>query len=254
MNRKLLILDIVLGAGAIYGGFQLHDQWVAAKVRQAEAAHNPVKPAPPPPVAPLPEEHAVIPSGYKGIVDKTLFEPSRNPDVPVDIPPPPPPPPSPPPLPNFHGMMDLGDAEGPIALMTAAGEERQQGVHRGEKIGPFKLLAFNRQEITLDWEGRIIHKRVDEAAEGSGAKSAPRGKGEPIVGNGIIPGQAAPKQAAPAAQSNANLGPGPVLTDTVRACQAFDGTPPGSVVDGYRKELRPSPMGTPQCLWTAVGK
>jgi hypothetical protein len=196
----------------------------------------------------------VVPSGYKGIVDKTLFEPSRNPDVPIDVPPPPPPPPNPPPLPDFHGMMNLGDPEGPIAIMTIAGEQRQQGVHSGEKIGAFKLLSFNRQEITLEWEGRVIHKRADEPGSSTAGRSA-QPKGEPIMTFGIIPGMAAPTPVAqPTPSQNSNLGPGVQMTDTYKACQANDGSPAGTVVDGYRKEIHPTPMGVSQCVWAAVGK
>ena len=35
MNRKLLILDVVLAAVAVYAGFQFRGQWLAAKAREA---------------------------------------------------------------------------------------------------------------------------------------------------------------------------------------------------------------------------
>jgi hypothetical protein len=243
LNRKLLILDVALAAGAICGGFELHSQWAAAKARQAEIVRNSLKPAPPPVVAPLPQEPAVLPSGYKEIAVKTLFDPSRNPDVPVDPPPPPPKPKDPPPLPDFHGMMDLGD--GPFAILSSYGETGQQEVHLGAMIGPFKLVSFSRQEIALEWEGRVIHKRVDEHADHGG--SAPQGGS----GGGIIPGIAGP----PVQEGRkTELGPGQGMTDSIKACQAGDSTPAGAVVDGYRKEVRMTAFGMPQCLWTAVGK
>jgi hypothetical protein len=244
LNRKLVILDVTLAAGAICGGLQFHSQWVAAKARQAEIVRNSVKPAPPPAVAPLPQEPAVLPSGYKEIAVKTLFDPSRNPDVPVDPPPPPAPPKDPPPLPDFHGMMDLGD--GPFAILSPAGELGQQEVHVGGMIGPFKLLAFNRQEITLEWDGREIHKRVDEHPNHGGG--TPQGGG---TGGGIIPGIAPP----PVAEGRkTEMGPGQDLTGSIKACQSGDSSAPGTVVDGYRKEVRITPFGTAQCTWTAVGK
>jgi len=207
---------------------------------------NSLKPAPPPVVAPLPGEPAVLPSGYKEIAVKTLFDPSRNPDVPVDPPPPPPKPKDPPPLPDFHGMMDFGD--GPFAIMSASGEAGQQEVHLGGMIGPFKLVAFSRQEIALEWDGRVIHKRVDEHANHGG--NAPQG-GAGGGGGGIIPGIAP----APLPEVRmTELGPGQEMTDSIKACQPGDSSPAGAVVDGYRKEIRMTALGTPQCHWTAVGK
>ena len=112
-------------------------------------------------------------------------------------------------------------------------------------IGPFKLLAFNRQEITLEWDGREIHKRVDEQVHHGGG-AAQRGGG-----SGIIPGVAPP----PITEGRkTELGPGQEMTDSIKACQSGDSTAAGTVVDGYRKEVRMTPLGTTQCIWTAVGK
>jgi hypothetical protein len=242
LNRKLVILDVVLAASAVYGGTQLHSQWVAAKARQAEIARNSVKPAPPPPMAPLPQGPAVLPSGYKEIAIKTLFDPSRTPDVPVDPPPPPPKPKDPPPLPDFHGMMDFGD--GPFAIMSGHGDPGHQEVHAGEMIGPFKLLAFSRQEISLEWDSRVFHKRVDDQPHSGSA--APVG-----TSGGVIPGVAS----APIEEGRKMaLGPGTGLTDSIKACQPGDSTPAGAVVDGYRKEVKTTVLGTQQCIWTALGR
>jgi hypothetical protein len=43
------------------------------------------------------------------------------------------------------------------------------------------------------------------------------------------------------------------MTDTVKACQAGDTSPEGTVSGGYRKEIHMNPMGS-QCIWRAVGK
>jgi len=148
-------------------------------------------------------------------------------------------------------MMDLGDPEGPIAMLSVSGEDRQLEVHRGAMIGPFKLLSFNRQEITLEWDGRVIHKRVDE--NGDNAKAAPRAQTDPASFSGTIPGVAPPER-PPSTVRNPELGPGVQMTDTIRACQPNDGSPAGAVKDGYRKELTRTLVGASQCLWIAVGK
>ena len=198
MNRKLLILDVVLGAGVIYGGFQLHSR-VGGRPRRGRprCQGRLPKAGPMPAVAPLPQEPAVLPSGYKDIAVNTLFDPSRNPELPVDPPPPPPPPKEPPPLPDFHGMMDFGDPQGPIALITEPDEPGHEEVHAGEMIGEFKLVAFNRQEMTLEWDGRIIHKRLNEG--GSDPTKRKATVVEPAFVNGIIPGRAPQQEEKPRA-------------------------------------------------------
>jgi hypothetical protein len=253
MNRKLLVLDIALGIGVIYGGFQLHSEWAASKARQANTPGTPLKPAPAPNVPPLPTEPAVLPSDYKDVAIKDLFDPSRNPNIPIDAPPPPPPPPPdpvPPPFPSYHGSMDLG--EGPVALLTPDGETRYQEVHIGGMIGPFKLLAFDRQEIQLEWNGHIIHKRASEKSE-----RAAKGKAAAVpqqFTNGVLPGQAQEQLPPPNPNQHNELPPGEQMTDTVRSCQPGDTTPAGTIVDNYRKEVIPSPLGASQCIWRAVGK
>jgi len=252
LNRKLLILDIALGAGVIYGGFQLHSEWAAAKARQARMPGPPPKAAPVAPVPPLKQAPAVLASGFKTVADLDLFDASRNPNIPVEPPPPAPPPAEPPPLPSYHGMMDFGDPQGPIALITEHDAPGHEEVHSGEMIGEFKLVAFDRQEMTLNWQGRVIHKRLNEGgSEPPKVKAAPVGL-EPLPLNGVIPGQA-PQTADQPKPQGTELGPGKEMTDTVKGCQAGDSSAPGTVSDGYRKEANVSPMG-PQCLWRAVGK
>jgi hypothetical protein len=251
LNRKLLILDVVLGASVIYGGFLFHSHWTAANARQATIPGAVPKAAPPPVIGPLPQEPAVLPSGFKDVALKTLFDPSRNPDVIKPAPPPPPPPPVPPALPSFHGTMDFGD--GPFAMMTESGASGYQEVRAGGNIGPFKLVSFNRREFELEWQGQIIHKRVDEP--GDARPTTPAAKTAPVVTNGVIPGMAAETPTpAPAPQQTANLGPGQQVTESVRACQAGDASAPGTVSGGYTKVIKPNPLGSSSCFWTAVGK
>jgi hypothetical protein len=60
----------------------------------------------------------------------------------------------------FHGVLDLGD--GTMAIMS----EGPKGPHRdyqpGDKVGEFKLVAVNNEELVLEWEGQTITKKVDE--------------------------------------------------------------------------------------------
>ena len=64
-------------------------------------------------------------------------------------------------------MVDLGD--GPMAIMS----EGPKGPHRdyqpGDKVGAFKLVAVNNEELVLEWEGQTITKKVDEILDRSTA-------------------------------------------------------------------------------------
>ena len=76
-------------------------------------------------------------------------------------------------LPLFHGVVDLGD--GPMAIMS----EGPKGPHRdyqpGDKVGAFKLVAVNNDELVLEWEGQTITKKVDEILDRSHGRAARAG-------------------------------------------------------------------------------
>jgi hypothetical protein len=187
----------------IYAGIQLHSEWVAAKARQATMPGPAPKPAAVVPPAPLPQQPAVLPSGYRGRVRTICSMPRAIPTIPVDPPPPPPPPKDPPPLPSFHGMMDFGDPQGPVALITENNTPGHEEVHAGEMIGEFKLVAFDRKEMTLEWEGKVLHKRLNEGgSEKARAPARPVAGPAPLELNGVIPGQAPQQQAASSPRGN----------------------------------------------------
>ena len=240
MNRKLLILDVVLAAVAIYAGFQFHGQWLLAKAREA-ATMNQKPPAPPPPqFTPLATAPPVLAAGYAEIAQKLLFDRSRNSTVVVDVPPPPPPKPVPP-LPVYHGMMNIGD--GPAAILSVNAASPQMEIHPGETIGPFKLVDVNSQEIALEWDGKIIHKTVDEILDRAVREVA-------ADGNAPAPG-APPPPVLPVVKSA--LGPGEDTGRGYKTCNVNDNTPDETVVDGYRKVSIATPFGN-ACRWDPVGR
>lgn len=249
MNRRLLALNLLLVAALIYAGFQFHARRVAAQAREAATLSRKVAPLPPPMLAPLPVPQAVTASAYVAVAQKDLFDQSRNPNVPIEIPPPPPPPKDPPPLPYFHGMMNIGD--GPIAIMSKTSSGTQEEVHMGGMIGEFKLLDFNMKEIALEWDGRVIHKRVEDIPKQEGV-AAPRPLADFPGSNGFtpMPGVASPPQPAPRLTE---MGPGADNGNAYRPCQVGDSSPNGAIVDGYRKSVRVNPFGS-ECHWEAVGK
>jgi hypothetical protein len=138
-------------------------------------------------------------------------------------------------LPLFHGVVDFGD--GPMAIMS----EGPKGAHRdyqpGDKVGAFKLVALNNEELVLEWEGKTITKRVDEFIDRSTPAPA-------------AAGQAAAAKAAPVAPpvTTAAAAPGGDLNGGVKACQPGDTSPAGTVSDGMRKVIKPTPFGS-RCYW-----
>lgn len=237
MNRKLLILDCVLAAVLIYAGFQFRRQWQGTKAREAARLHVHVPAAPPPPFTPLAEQPPVLASGYASIADKMLFTPSRNPNVVIEVPPPPPPKPVPP-LPVYHGMMNFGEG-GPIAILSVSAGAPHEAVRPGEMIGQFKLVSVNSEEIVLEWDGKEIHKAVDEIATRMISEDD-----QPAARSAAAP-------AAAAAPAPVRSGPGEDTGRGFKTCDMRDTTPDGAVVGGFRKVTYPTPFGQ-ACRWETV--
>lgn len=236
MNRKLWILNVVLVAIAVYAGFQFRREWRAARGREAATLRVPMHPLPAPRIEARPADPPVMASGYADIAQKMLFDRSRNPTVVVDVPPPPPPKPMPP-LPIYHGIMNLGG--GLMAILSVSKDSVHQFIHPGDPIGQFKLLDVNSEEMTLEWEGQVIHKKVDELA----APPAP------------VESAAAAPAAAPAAPSAppppVKSGPGESTAFGFKTCAVNDGNTPGAVIDGYKKTMHTTPFGE-SCTYEPV--
>ena len=238
MSRKLIALNLVLAAAVAWAGWQLHNEWMAAKARQAALGKAHAAAPAPPPMTPLAAPGALLPTTYKRVATEDLFDPSRNSDVPVEPPPAPPPPPPMPPLPLCHGVMDVG--EGPLAVLSVNKDSPHEALSPGDTIGQFKLLSVNTQEITLEWNGQVIHKSVEELLDRSGA--APAAAPANVV--------AAPP---PPPAVTSSKGPGEATQFGIKTCQPNDSTPEGTVVDGYRKTSRQTPFGN-SCFWEPAGR
>jgi hypothetical protein len=230
-------LNAVLAAVVIYGGVQLRDEYKAAKAREAALRAVRIAPAPAPPFVPLPNDAPVLPSGYKDVAMKFLFHPSRNPDVPVELPPPPPPPPPMPDLPRFHGQMNLGD--GPMALLVEKPGMPEKAIKPGESIGQFKLVDVNTSEITFAWNfnGELARRSLRELADNT------------VAAADVRPSPAPSAPPPPVAKSN--LGPGALTGFGTKECQPNDSTPDGAVVGGFQKKSIATPFGK-SCIWDPV--
>jgi hypothetical protein len=239
MNRKLVLLNVVLAAVVVYGGVQLRDAYKAEKAREAALKAKRIATLPAPTFTPLPKDAPVLPSGYNYVAQKNLFHPSRDPNVPVEVPPPPPPPPPMPDLPKYHGQMNLGD--GPMALLVEKSGMAEKAVKPGDSIGQFKLVDVNTNEITFAWNfnGEIARRSLRELADNSQA-AAPAQENRPAAA-----------AAAPPPPVQAQYGPGEITNFGFKTCVPNDTTPEGTVSGGFRKVVTTTPFGK-SCRWDPV--
>ena len=241
MKRRILLLDAALIGLIAFAGWQARQTWLAAQEREAAKLGVRVKPVSPPPFTPLPPTPPVAATGYAPIAQQTLFDKSRNPNVVIEQPPPPPPKPMPP-LPVYHGQLNVG--AGPTAILSVTGNSAHEAIHPGEQIGQFKLLDVNSDEITFEWEGQTVRKRVDALVDRTAQAPAAADPGagtrteQPVVA-------AAPVPKTP-------TGPGADTGRGFKTCDPNDSTPEGAVVDGFRKVVTPTPFGS-ACRWDPVG-
>jgi len=264
VNRRLLILDLVLVLFAAGLVWLLRERYLEARAHETAVLTKKVPPkavlAPPS----LPVVRASQTAEYADVAQKTLFSKDRNPNVVVEAPKPPPDPPMPP-LPIYHGQMAIGE---PIAILSLPKQAAvQKGYHAGDKVGDFTLIAFDPDKIELEWNGKKVERKPDELAP-----------------KDLVPGAAAnAAQAAPAAQNSAasaaaasdpsgaakavtSLGSGPAASGSgssqpsgmgadigggLRACLPGDDSPTGTVLDGYQKRMTSTMFGS-VCRWEQV--
>jgi hypothetical protein len=240
VNRKILLLNLALLAlaGALF--WLLRTRWLEAEAHQRAifarmAVGRPPLP-PPPAVPPTP----VRPSDYFDVVQKTLFSKDRNPTVVIEVPPPKPEPPVPP-LPVYHGQMAIGD---PVVFLSTPPSVDQKSYRPGEKVGPFDLVSFDREKITLQWNGKTLERKLADIA----AKEPPPQQQQPAAAAAARPAVSlsGPAQTDLSEKKNPALG-----NDTgggFRACVAGDATPAGTVLEGYKKVVSRGMFGE-VCRW-----
>ncbi len=247
MKRHLLLLNLVLLALIVAGGVVLHDRWKAAELRRAEILKASSAAA-----AVKAEElktasEPVRAASYFELVDKMLFSKDRNATVVVEVPKEKPMPS----LPSAYGVMDLG--EGPIAFLSI-GNGGQRGYRIGEKIGEFKLAEATSTDLTFEWEGKTIKKRLEELR--AVAKEAPAAQpASAAARSGSAPTNAPAAPASVNASSNpsekGNSKMGRDVNASSKYCDPSDTSPDGTVVDGYRKVTKRTPFSS-TCIWEKV--
>jgi hypothetical protein len=239
MKRRLLLLNVALALAWIGLTAVLYQRWRAGEARNAEILRR----ASMGPAAKAIElkkeaEAPVRAASYFEAAEKMLFSRDRNPTVIVEAPPPEKKPM--PPLPNAFGVMDLGD--GPVAFLALKGQP-QRGYKVGESVGDFKLAAADARELTFEWEGERVTRKLDDL-RGVAVELTP------------VSAAAPPAQNAPAAPTVAGREAGPPkmgedLSATTKYCAPDDASPEGTVLDGYKKVVRRTPFST-ACFWEKV--
>lgn len=242
MNPRIVYLSAALLALAGLLGWRLRVRYLDAQAHERavlnHAAHP--RPVPPPPPAPVPAP--IAPADYVDVAQKTLFSQDRNPNVviePAPAPPPPPPPPPMPALPVYYGQMSLGD---PVVVLTTSKTPEQKSYRVGDTVGDFKLVAFDRDSITLEWNGKTIERNLHDLA--------PKEPQPQVAASPAAAPAAAPSAAPTPAASNKPPAVGVDMGGGFRACSG-DSAPAGTIVDGYRKVITQSLMGQ-TCHWEPV--
>lgn len=252
MKQRLTLLNAALLLAVLGCAWVLRNNWLEARQRERDAIARRARtgmvapyeaPAPPKPSQP---------ASFSEVALKTLFSKDRNPTVIEEPPPPPPPPPPVPPFPKAYGIMDIG--QGPMIFIGQGGGK--QRLHRvGDDTGPWKILAIKGERVTLEWtdQKKVFEKTLAELKDRSG---------EPAGGGGNTGGAAANNQGlaaseivtiptVKAAEPVANPDRPGIQAGASRLCNPGDTSPPGAVVDGFRKVVAKTPFGD-VCRWDPV--
>ncbi|MGI8991772.1 MAG: hypothetical protein ACR2I2_19605 [Bryobacteraceae bacterium] len=198
MKRRLLLLNVALAALIGLAAWRLHERWIAENTHEQAVLQHAAKIAPPPPITPVPAPKPLSGAAYGDIAQKDLFARDRNPVVVIDPPVVVPPKPMPP-LPLFYGVMNL--PSGPIAIMSEKPNTKHMGVHSGDKVGEFTVLALDARQIEFEWDGKKIVRNVNELIDRSAqntAAPAPTVSAPAVTPPQptVAPGNAAPGQVA----------------------------------------------------------
>ena len=243
MNRKIVLLNVCLLALLASLGWMLRARWLDARAKEravlSKAARR-TEVLPPPSLAPSAPAN---PSEYSEVVAKTLFSKDRDPTVVIVVPPPPPPKPEEPipPRPAYHGQMGWGPD--PVAFLSIDSKNTQRGYHAGDDVGPFKLVAFDHEQIKLEWNGKTLEYKLSELKPKATDAAQPQAAG--------ASGDAAPPPAPSARPSNDQSAPLGPQEGERRNCVVGDRSPMGTVSNGYRKVVGNGMIGE-ICYWELI--
>ncbi len=228
LNLALIVLLCALG-------YRFRQVSAALKEREARVLGKKVAPRAYPPLTPIAPVAPLVAANYLDVAQRMLLSKDRNATVIID-PEPEKAKPVMPPLPLVQGLMTLGE---PSIIMTEKRGATQKTYHQGDKVGAFKLVAFDSDTVVLDWNGEIVERKLEDMIERAPPPSAAGGAGAASAG------------APPPPPVTEAKGPGGEIGGGYRGCLANDSSPSGTVRDGLRKIEVATPMGK-SCRWEPV--
>lgn len=246
MNRKIVMLNLLLLGLLVWLGMQLRAGWLEAKAREQAALARAAKPGQVVPPPGVPQVEPTPATSYIDVAQRMLFSKDRDPSVLLDPPPPPPAPPPEkpvPPLPSYYGQMSFGE---PV-IVLATEKIAQKSYRVGEKVGDFKIASFDSDTVTFEWEDKVLKNNVrdltpkepERPAPGPAAAAAPAAASTKAIGTKM--GGAEPKLDPVLGAANG----------LYRACVDSDNSPDGTVKDGYKKKIAQTLMGS-SCQWEPI--
>jgi hypothetical protein len=246
LKLKLIALNFLLVVSLCAIGWQIRVQWLAAQAVRRANLNVPLKTVAPPPITPSARPDAAVATKYADVANRNLFSKDRNSSIVVDPPKIEIPKPMPP-LPVVFGVMGL--PSGTKAIMAEKAGAPSTTVRAGETLGEFKIVALDSQNITFEWNGKQLTRKIDDLIDRSGGPATASG-GQQQAARQQTAGPAAPP---PPPTQEVNKNPtsndlGEEITATMRGCKPGDTSPVGSVVDGYKKTSVAFPFG-PLCRW-----
>jgi hypothetical protein len=249
LKPKFIALNVCLIAAIAAIAWQARVRWDALQAQRQSHLRAVIKPAAPPPLKPVPKPDPAAAAKYLDVATQDLFSKDRNPNVVVETPKVEPPKPMPP-LPVVFGVMGL--PSGTKAIMAEKSGASSRTVHTGDTIGAFKIVALDTQNVTFDWDGKGVSRKIEDLIDRSAA--APTANGQQAAAAAPPAGQAQNNQpapapvAAPTSAKDLGVEVGAPGQPSSRACAPGDSSPAGAVVDGYRKTITQSPFGA-VCRW-----
>jgi len=245
LKPKLIALNLLLVVALVAIVWQARIRWNEAQIKRENNLRVKVKPAPAPPFSPTPKPDGAQATKYADVATKDLFSKDRNPNVVIE-PPKVEKPKEMPPLPVVYGV--LGLPSGTKAIMAEKAGGNSKPVHAGDTIGEFKIASLDPQHVVFDWDGKQISKNIEDLMDRSSGAPLPGGPA-----NGAQTGGGAPPPPPRPSAATAPPAPGQEIPtapgQSQRSCVPGDTSPAGTVVDGYRKNLTPTPFGS-ICSWT----
>jgi hypothetical protein len=253
VSRRLVLFNMALLALCGLAVWRLRDVWQQHAAAEATFLSAAVAAVAPPVVLVAPPPEPVAPAEYLPIAQQLLMSRDRNPTVIIDVEPEKPMPA----LPKYYGSMNFGGDPRVVLALAAGGAQRSYKL--GETVGAFKLLEVQATGLVFEWDGKKVPARYADMRDttSQAQNQAPTQSGSASATVATISSASssssdtAQKSVGSVINPGRELGPGPETGTDVRPCLANDNSPPGTVVDGYRKVIGNHLMGK-SCYWQKV--